>query len=107
MIPHFGKDGAAIATLLAYLAQVSYLYYASQKLFYIPYELKNILIIVLFSWTLIAIDHMFLPTWGWMPITIRLCFCLLFIPLAFWLKVIKPEQFRALVVNSGIFGRKS
>jgi O-antigen/teichoic acid export membrane protein len=92
LIPQLGRDGAAIATLLAYLVQLVYLFYASQKLYRIPYRLRDVLVCVGLAGILIAIDQAFLPPMGWTPFLIRLLLCLLFVPLAFLLGIVKPQH---------------
>ncbi len=97
LIPQLGRNGAAIATFLAYLVQLGYLFYVSQKMYRIPYRMRDVLICVGFAWVLIGIDHALLPSIGWTSFLIRLGLCLLFIPLAFMLGIVKPEHIRRML----------
>ncbi|HEY69731.1 MAG TPA: polysaccharide biosynthesis protein [Anaerolineae bacterium] len=92
LIPPLGRNGAAIATFLAYLVQLGYLFHVSQKMYRIPYKMRDAIICVGFAWALIGIDHVFLPSLGWTSFLIRLGLCLLFLPLAFMLGIVKPEH---------------
>jgi O-antigen/teichoic acid export membrane protein len=48
LIPRYGVNGSAIATLIAQLVVPIYLFYYSQKNFYVPYKFKkNIILIVI------------------------------------------------------------
>ncbi|MBC8185630.1 polysaccharide biosynthesis C-terminal domain-containing protein, partial [candidate division KSB1 bacterium] len=51
LIPLFGILGAAFATLAGFVVLSFSTYWVSQKLFYVPYEWKRVLIIV-FAWTI-------------------------------------------------------
>lgn len=101
LIPYFGKEGAAFSALVSNICSVAYLYSASQKNYHIPYQLKDVLICFGFSWLSIGIDHFFIPTWGLTAFGARAGMCLLFIPLAFWLGIIKPEQVGRLFAYAG------
>jgi O-antigen/teichoic acid export membrane protein len=94
LIPRLGKDGAAIATFAAYLSAVIYLYFASQRNHAIPYRPLAALACLGFSWLLIAVNAFVLPSTGWWPYALRLGMCLLFIPLAFGLRIVSPAQVR-------------
>lgn len=97
LIPTLGRDGAAIATLVAYLSAVVYLYFASQKHYPIPYKPRDALICLGFSWLLIGIDRLFLPTWAGWAFAVRAVMCLSFIPLAFGLGIVRPAHVRQLL----------
>jgi O-antigen/teichoic acid export membrane protein len=96
LIPSLGKDGAAIATLVAYLSALVYMYIASQRLYPIPYRLKDALICSGFAALLVGIDRAWLPTEGWTAFGVRIGMCLLFVPLAFGLKIVRPEHVRQM-----------
>ena len=107
LIPWLGKEGAAISTLVAYLGAVAYLFYASQKHYPIPYRFKDVAHCLGFAWLLIGLDYFLLPrlctglaTWGAATFAIRCGMCLLFIPWAFWVGIVKPEQVRGLFTHS-------
>lgn len=94
LIPAFGKDGAAVATLAAYSCAAVYLYSASQRLYPIPYRPKVALVCFGFSWLLTGIDYLFLPAWGAPAFMLRIGMCALFIPLAFWQGLVRPVHVR-------------
>ena len=98
LIPRYGKEGAAIATLLSYMGVFIYRYPVSQKDYRIPYRIWDTVIFFGFSWFLIFIDKLFVPAWGPTAVGLRAVMCCLFIPLALCLKVIRPEHFRQLFV---------
>lgn len=90
LIPSLGKYGAAVSTLVANLCGVIYLYIASQMNYSIPYQPKHAVVCLGFSWILIAIDHFFIPDWGISSFGLRIGMCFMFIPLAFWLGIVRP-----------------
>jgi O-antigen/teichoic acid export membrane protein len=96
IIPFMGRDGAAFSTFAAYAVVTAFLYVASQKLYPIPYQVRDVLICLGFSWALIGLDHFFVPTWGLAAIAVRMLMCLAFLPLAFWIGVLKPAYVRWL-----------
>jgi O-antigen/teichoic acid export membrane protein len=92
LIPLIGRDGAGISSLVAYSASVIFLYAYSQHHYPLPYRVKEILVFYSFAWLLIGINHFFLPPSGLFPFLIRLLLCMLFVPLAFWADLVKPEH---------------
>ena len=106
LIPHQGRDGAAIATLLAYLCSAVYLFYASQKNHYIPYRFKDPLFCFGFSWFLIGISHFFIPVWGRSAFCMRISICLIFVPLLFYLDIIKLRHTKFLFTLTHQYFRK-
>ena len=96
LIPRFGKEGAAIATLLSYLCVFIYRYPVSQKDYQIPYRIWDIVICFGFSWVLILIDHLFIPSSSLTAFGVRAGMCLLFIPLSLWLGIIRPDHIKRL-----------
>jgi len=96
LIPTLGKDGAAIATMVAYLSAVVYLYFVSQKHYPLPYRPRDVLVCFGFSWLLIGVDRLFLPTWGIWTFIVRGAMCLSFVPLAFALGIAKPAHVRQI-----------
>ncbi len=99
LIPSLGKDGAALATLIAYMVAAVFLFSASQKHYLIPYRFKEALTCFGFAWLLIGIDHFFLPAEGLGAFVARVGMCLLFIPLAFWLGIARPEHVGRLLAR--------
>jgi O-antigen/teichoic acid export membrane protein len=94
LIPRLGKDGAAIATFAAYLAAAAYLYFASQRAYPIPYRPIDAIACLGLSWLLIAVNAAALPGGGAWAYAVRAAMCLLFIPLAFGLRIIVPAHLR-------------
>ncbi|PPK99542.1 lipopolysaccharide biosynthesis protein [Parapedobacter indicus] len=47
LTPRFGKEGSALATLLGQLILPMYVFYKAQKMFYIPYNFKKVISIIL------------------------------------------------------------
>lgn len=96
LIPVLGKEGAAIATLVAYIAVAAYLYWASQRLYAIPYRPWDVLACLALSAALILLDRLLLSgTSGVGPHLVRAGMCLTFIPLAFGLRIVRPEHVAA------------
>jgi len=95
LIPRLGRNGAAIATLVAYATAAIYLFVAGQKLYPIPYRFRDAIVCFGFAWSLIGLDHFILPTWGIWPFLARLGMCFLFIPLALVLDVVRIEHIRS------------
>jgi len=92
LIPFLGKNGAAISTFAAYTAATICMYFASQHRYPIPYRTRDSLVCLAFSWTLIIIDHCFVPTWGLAAIVVRALMCLSFGVVALWLGLIRPQH---------------
>lgn len=49
LIPRWGKEGSAIATVIAQVCIPAFLFYKSQKLFYIPYRFSYVVFVILLS----------------------------------------------------------
>jgi O-antigen/teichoic acid export membrane protein len=93
LMPVIGKEGAAIAKLIGMLSAVAYVYIASQRRFFIPYKLKDMIVSFVFAWLLIGVAQL-LPVAGWSALAVRSSLCLLFIPLGFWLGIVRLEHVR-------------
>ncbi len=98
LIPRLGKDGAAIATMLAYMLATAYLFYIGQKYYPIPYRFQDVLICLGFAWLLIGLNQYLLPGQGIGSFIARVGMCLLFIPLALLLKIVKVENIKSLSI---------
>lgn len=94
LIPRLGKEGAAIATGVAYCATVAYLYVMSQRNYPIPYRPADAVICLGFSAALLVADHLLLPPDALWAYAVRLGMCLLFVPLAFALGILRPDHVR-------------
>jgi O-antigen/teichoic acid export membrane protein len=95
LIPVLGKEGAAIATFVAYVAVAAYLYRASQRLYPIPYRPLQVLACLGLSAALISLDRLLLPSSTAISYLVRSLLCLTFVPLAFGLGVLRPEHIAA------------
>jgi O-antigen/teichoic acid export membrane protein len=96
LIPSFGKEGAALSTLIANLVMVIYLYWASQKLYPLPYRVKEALLCFGFSGLLIGANHWMIPPGGVTTFLLRIGMGLLFLPFGLFLKIVKFEDLRLL-----------
>lgn len=99
LIPSLGRHGAAVATLLAYMVAAVFLFSVSQKHYPVPYRFKDALTCFGLAWLLIGIDHFFLPAAGLGAFVVRVGMCLLFVPLAFWLGIVRPEHVGRLLAR--------
>lgn len=99
LIPRFGKEGAAIATMISALLAVLYLFPVSQKNYYIPYRFKPALVCFGCYWLLIGIDRIFLPGNDGSALALRSMMCLLFIPLAFVVGIAHPQDLKRIVLR--------
>ena len=85
LIPLWGRDGAAIATLLAEAVSTTYLFGASQIGHPIPYRWG------VFLGCLAAAGGLILAAWAWVPemgllgLAVRAAMLLVFVPLGYWL----------------------
>lgn len=99
LIPIFGKNGAAIATMVAYSTSSIYLFIIGNKLYPIPFHYRDAIVCYVISWALIGIDYIFLPSWGFWPFLIRVGICFFYIPLGISLKIIRKEMIFYFVMN--------
>jgi O-antigen/teichoic acid export membrane protein len=107
LIPSLGKDGAAISTLIAYLAAAVFLFWVSHKHYPIAYRHRDALICLGFSAALIGLDQLVLSTWSPAAYIVRAGMSLLFIPLAFWLRIARPSHVQRLMAYAGRYIRKA
>ncbi len=96
LIPRYGKEGAAIATLISFIGVLIYCYPVSQKDYRIPYRPLDMVICFVISCVLIVIDHLFIPALGIIPFFLRAGMCFVFIPLAFWLGIVRAVNVKNL-----------
>jgi len=89
LTPFFQKEGAALATMLAYCCSVVYLFAASQKRYYIPYRWNSSLVCLGLSAVLILVDWQCIPDAGVWPWVLRAGLLVLFLPLGMWLGLIR------------------
>ena len=96
LIPGFGKEGAALSTLIANLAMVIYLYWASQRLYPLPFRVREVLFCFGFSVLLIGANHWMVPPGGVTAFLLRIGMGLLFLPLGLYLRIIEFKDLRWL-----------
>jgi O-antigen/teichoic acid export membrane protein len=84
LIPLWDITGAALATLLAQFFYFAACFYYSQKVFFIPYEIRKILMIF-FSGTLLSFSSLFLNHMDLLPRLVIKTGCLLSFPLILYL----------------------
>ncbi len=89
LIPSFGRDGAAVATMAAYACSVVYLFAASQRNYRIPYRWRAAVICPAFSWAIVGICWWLLPEVSLLDVAARAAMLLLFIPLGVSLGLIR------------------
>jgi O-antigen/teichoic acid export membrane protein len=100
LIPGFGKEGAAVSTLIANLGMVVTLYRASQRLYPLPYRVKEGLFCFGFSALLIGIDQWLIPPEGASAFLLRIGMGLLFLPLGLHLRILEWKDLRRLCSRS-------
>jgi O-antigen/teichoic acid export membrane protein len=93
LIPRWGKEGAAIATLMAQATVPVYLFWRSQKVYPIPYSFASAALIVAFAGglTWLASEWRF-SSHLWMSLAVKCALVSLFVPLLFLLKIVTPSQ---------------
>jgi O-antigen/teichoic acid export membrane protein len=96
LIPFVGRNGAGISSMLAYIASATFLYFASQKYYRLPYKIKEVLVCFGFAWLLIGIDRFLLPSDSVFAYAARILMCLMFIPMAFWMGLVKVGHIQHL-----------
>ncbi|MCD4653897.1 oligosaccharide flippase family protein [bacterium] len=92
LIPVMGRNGAALATMLSWGLSVSYSFFASQKYYFIPYKWKQALAPVALLWSLIILDSTIINGNDLFANLIRGCLMLTFVPLAFFLRIIRMND---------------
>lgn len=96
LVPHLGKEGSALATLLAQAVVPLYVFYCSQKLYPIPYRFAPAFGILVLAWALVLISE------GWhinnllLEIGKKALLVSLFFPALFVLRIATPKQARQL-----------
>jgi O-antigen/teichoic acid export membrane protein len=94
LIPVFSMTGAAVATLISYMAMASYLYFASRRAYPIPYEFNRVLrifIVGFIMWAIYSMFERFVPIGGFAlsilwKMTLLSIYPLLLWMLGFWNK---------------------
>jgi O-antigen/teichoic acid export membrane protein len=94
LIPPMGKDGAGLATFLAYLAAALYLFAASQRLYPIAYRFRDGLLCLGFAFALIALDSIFLSSGEPYTYAAKTGLILLFLPFGLALQIYELKHIR-------------
>ncbi len=88
LIPRYGKDGAAVSTLIAFAVVQVYLFYRAQQAYPVPYRFGTCLIIILFAAAMIRIGYSTTFESAWLTILIKTGLLTLFLPLPLLLRVV-------------------
>jgi O-antigen/teichoic acid export membrane protein len=78
-IPFWGKEGSAVATVLAQLIVPVYIFYQAQKLYYINYNFKIVTLVILSSVLIGVIGRYIQPDDWFTSVTIKMGLILFFI----------------------------
>ena len=97
LIPRFGRDGAALASMLGWACSVVYLFRASQRRFYIPFRWRPSLASFGLAWGLIAVDHWLIAGNGMVANSMRGGLLLIFVPLGMLLGLIRWRDVRSIL----------
>ena len=97
LTPNLQKEGAALATMLAYYCSVVYLFAASQKRHHIPYRWRTSLLCLGLSWGLIVVNWWCIPDTGIWPWALRALLLFLFIPLGTSMGLLRWRYIRHLL----------
>ena len=95
LVPHFGKLGSAIATLISQTVTPIYLFYRSQEIYSIPYRFKAGTAIVVIGLAVMAAGARLEIDSLWLAIAAKLTLMLVFIPLLFVLRLVTLGEMRA------------
>jgi O-antigen/teichoic acid export membrane protein len=94
LIPAYGRNGAAVATLLGYIVVPVYMYRRAQRIYPIPYRLGQALMIIVFAVAVILAGSAMNIHDPWLAIMAKLGLLSLFFPLPFVLRIVTLSQFR-------------
>ena len=100
LIPRYGKDGAALATLLAFAIIPVYFFYRSQLVYRIPYRFGSCLVIILFAAAMIQIGGGLSFESTWRAIVTKLGLLLLFLPLPLVIRIVTFSDVRRAYIYS-------
>jgi len=82
LVPRWGKEGAAVATMLAYATSTVFLFAASQRQHALPYRWRVAVGANLQGWVLVGLAAWLVPPLGPVGLGIRAAMLLAFVPLA-------------------------
>lgn len=97
LIPWMGREGAALATILAWACSVGYLFRASQRAYYIPFRWRTSFASFGLAWGLIAVDHWCIAGNGVVANLVRGGLMLVFIPLGMLANLIRWRDAKGLI----------
>jgi len=97
LVPSYGKDGAAWATLLSSTVVPAYLFYRSQKLYPIPYRFGKPILITAFALVIVKIGTNLSLDSLWLAIAGKAVLLSLFLPLLLLLRIVSIGDVRALM----------
>lgn len=100
LVPRFGKDGAAVATMLSYMVVPTYLYYRSQQVYSIPYSFGRPLAIILFAVAAIRLGGFWVFEDWRVAILIKSALLFLFLPLLFALRIVTIAHLKSITSQS-------
>lgn len=92
LVPHYGKVGSAVATLIAQSLTPIVLFYRSQQLYRIPYRFSAGVAIVAMTLLVIAASAQFGDIIGWSTIALKVGLLALYVPLFFLAQLATPRQ---------------
>lgn len=94
LVPAAGKEGAAFAVMIGYLATVILLFKSSQQYHYLPYRWRPALMCLALSWTIMGIDHWLSLPMDIYGFIIRGGMLTMFIPLGLALGLVRLENIK-------------
>lgn len=71
LIPHWGKEGSALATVLAQVLVPAYVFYRAQKVYPIPYKFRPVITLLLLAIGIGTLTNILMP-----PVQFWLAFCI-------------------------------
>lgn len=86
LIPLIGRNGAALATMIAWAGSAAYLFRASQRLYPIPFRWTHAIAPIVLAWILIGIDNFLIDGDGMLENLLRAALLLPFIPMGLVLR---------------------
>jgi O-antigen/teichoic acid export membrane protein len=100
LVPPYGKDGAALATLLSYAFVPVYMYYRSQKVYPIPYSFGKAGAIVLVAVAIILIGGVWTFQNVWVSVVTKLLLLSLFVPLLLAVQIVTFAQVKQFISSA-------
>ena len=97
LVPSYGKDGAAVATLIAQTLTPAYLFYRAQQIYPIPYRFKWGVAIVAVGISVMAAGSRIELGSLWLNVGAKLSLMLTFAPLPFLMQLVTPAQVRQVL----------